>query len=98
MGEQVGETLWRMPLGKAYSKHIKSDIADIKNTGRARQAGSSAGAVFIEHFVAGLPWAHLDVAGTVWSARDLPLSAKGATGYGVRLLDSLARSYEDEAS
>jgi leucyl aminopeptidase len=97
-GEQVGETLWRMPLGKAYSKHIKSDIADIKNTGRARQAGSSAGAVFIEHFVAGLPWAHLDVAGTVWSARDLPLSAKGATGYGVRLLDALARSYEDEAS
>ncbi|HEX2527487.1 MAG TPA: leucyl aminopeptidase [Geminicoccus sp.] len=98
VGEEVGETLWRMPLGKAYAKHIKSDIADIKNTGRARQAGSTAGAVFLEHFVAGLPWAHLDVAGTVWSSRDLPLSAKGATGYGVRLLDALARSYEDEAS
>jgi leucyl aminopeptidase len=96
-GEEVGETLWRMPLGKAYAKHIKSEIADIKNTGRARQAGSTAGAIFLEHFVAGLPWAHLDVAGTVWSSRDLPLSAKGATGFGVRLLDALARSYEDDA-
>ncbi|WP_027134762.1 leucyl aminopeptidase [Geminicoccus roseus] len=96
-GEQVGETLWRLPLGKAYAKHIKSEIADIKNTGRARQAGSTAGAVFIEQFVAGVPWAHLDVAGTVWSSRDLPLSGKGATGFGVRLLDALARSYEDEA-
>ena len=97
-GEQVGETLWRLPLGKAYAKHIKSDIADIKNVGRSRQAGSTAGAVFIEQFVNGVPWAHLDVAGTVWSGRDLPLSAKGATGYGVRLLDALARSFEDDAS
>jgi leucyl aminopeptidase len=97
LGEETGETLWRLPLGKAYAKHIKSEIADIKNTGRARQAGSTAGAVFIEQFVNGVPWAHLDVAGTVWSSRDLPLSAKGATGFGVRLLDALARSYEGEA-
>ena len=97
-GGEVGETLWRLPLGKAYTKHIKSEIADIKNVGRSRQAGSTAGAVFIEQFVNGVPWAHLDVAGTVWSSRDLPLSAKGATGFGVRLLDALARTYEEAAN
>ena len=97
-GEKVGETLWRMPLGKAYSKHIKSDIADIKNVGRSREAGSTAGAVFLEHFINGVPWAHLDVAGTVWSSRDLPLTGKGATAFGVRLLDELVRSYEGEAA
>jgi leucyl aminopeptidase len=94
-GEAVGERLWRMPLGDAYMKHIKSDIADIKNVGRAREAGASAGAVFIQRFVGDVPWAHLDIAGVAWSKQDLPLAAKGATGYGVRLLDRLiADHYE----
>jgi leucyl aminopeptidase len=86
-GEAVGERLWRMPLGEAYAKHIKSDIADIKNVGRAREAGASAGAVFLQRFVGEVPWAHLDIAGVAWSKQDLPLAAKGATGFGVRLLD-----------
>jgi leucyl aminopeptidase len=76
-------------------KHIKSDIADIKNVGRAREAGASAGAVFLQRFTGEVPWAHLDIAGVAWSKQDLPLAAKGATGYGVRLLDRLiADHYE----
>ena len=63
--------------GKAYEKHIKSDIADIKNVGRGREAGSTAGAVFLQQFVGDTPWAHLDIAGTAWSSRDLPLAGQG---------------------
>ncbi|MEM9440157.1 MAG: leucyl aminopeptidase [Pseudomonadota bacterium] len=86
-GEAVGESVWRLPLGGNYDKHIKSEIADIKNTGRAREAGATAGAVFLQRFVGDVPWAHLDIAGVAWSKRDLPLSGKGATGFGIRLLD-----------
>jgi leucyl aminopeptidase len=97
-GEATGEFLWRLPLGKDYEKHIKSDIADIKNVGRGREAGSTAGAVFLQRFIGDTPWAHLDIAGTAWSSRDLPLAGKGATGFGVRLLDRLvADSYEARA-
>jgi leucyl aminopeptidase len=93
--DATGELLWRLPLGKDYEKHIRSDIADIKNVGRGREAGSTAGAVFLQEFVGDTPWAHLDIAGTAWSSRDLPLSGKGATGFGVRLLDRLvADRYE----
>jgi leucyl aminopeptidase len=86
-GEAVGERLWRMPLGDAYAKHIKSEIADIKNVGRAREAGATAGAVFLQRFAGEVPWAHLDIAGVAWSKQDLPLAGKGATGFGVRLLE-----------
>jgi len=94
-GEEVGELLWRLPLDKAYSKHIRSDIAEIKNVGRGREAGSIAGAVFLREFVGDRPWAHIDIAGVAWSDRDLTLLRKGATGFGVRLLDRLvARRFE----
>jgi leucyl aminopeptidase len=94
-GRAVGERLWRMPLGDDYAKHIKSEIADVKNTGRAREAGATAGAVFLQRFVGEVPWAHLDIAGVAWSKRDLPLAGKGATGFGIRLLDRLiADHYE----
>jgi leucyl aminopeptidase len=96
-GAAVGEPLWRLPLGKAYAKHIKSDIADIKNVGRAREAGASAGAVFLERFVDGVPWAHLDIAGTAWAARDQALAGKGATAFGVRLLDHLIATHYEAA-
>jgi leucyl aminopeptidase len=86
-GEAVGERLWRMPLGDAYAKHIKSDIADIKNVGRAREAGATAGAVFLQRFVGEVPWAHLDIAGVAWASQDQPLAGKGATAFGVRLLE-----------
>jgi leucyl aminopeptidase len=95
VAEETGESLWRMPLGKAYEKHIRSDIADIKNVGRGREAGSTAGAVFLQQFVGDVPWAHLDIAAMAWTSRDLPLAGKGATGFGVRLLDRLvARHFE----
>ena len=86
-GDAVGERVWRLPMNSDYAKHIKSEIADIKNTGRAREAGATAGAVFLQRFVGDVPWAHLDIAGVAWSKRELPLAAKGATGFGVRLLD-----------
>ena len=97
-GEATGELLWRLPLGKAYEKHIKSDIADLKNVGRAREAGSTAGAVFLQQFIGDTPWAHLDIAATAWTSRDLPLAGKGATGYGVRLLDRLVAARFESAA
>ncbi len=96
-GEDVGEPLWRLPLDKPYEKHIESDIADLKNVGRGREAGSIAGAVFLKAFIGERPWAHLDIAGVAWSSRDLALVRKGATGFGVRLLDRLvARKFEEK--
>jgi leucyl aminopeptidase len=92
-GETVGERVWRLPVGEAYAKHIKSEIADIKNTGRAREAGATAGAVFLQRFVGEVPWAHVDIAGVAWSKRDLPLAGKGATGFGIRLLDRLVADH-----
>lgn len=86
-GNAVGEKLWRMPIGDAYDKLIDSDIADIKNVG-PREGGSITAAQFIGRFIKpGVKWAHLDVAGTVWANKPGALFDKGATGYGVRLLD-----------
>jgi leucyl aminopeptidase len=94
-GAAVGERLWRMPLGDDYAKHVKSDIADLKNVGRERQAGATAGAVFLQRFAGDVPWAHIDMAGTAWTKEDRPLAPKGATGYGIRLLERLiADHYE----
>ena len=91
-GTSTGELLWRMPLGEEYDKQIKSDIADMKNIG-GRPGGSISAAQFIQRFVNGKPWAHLDIAGTAWATKDLPLAPKGATAYGVRLLDRLVADH-----
>jgi leucyl aminopeptidase len=94
VGMTTGEKLWRMPLDDAYDKQINSDIADMKNVG-GRPAGSITGAQFIQRFVNGKPWAHLDIAGMAWSSKDSPTTPKGATAFGVRLLDRLvAEHYE----
>jgi len=86
-GKAVDETLWRMPLGDAYDKMINSPIADMKNIG-GREGGSITAAQFLQRFIKkNTPWAHLDIAGTAWQSKDLPLAPKGATAYGVRLLD-----------
>ena len=92
------EPLWRLPLPKAYEKQIESPIADIKNVG-GRPAGSITAALFIQRFVNGLPWAHLDIAATAWKKPStIPTIPEGATGYGVRLLNRLvADHYEDRA-
>ena len=86
-GEASGNPLWRFPLLPAYDKLIDSPIADMKNIG-PREAGSITAAQFIKRFVNdGVKWAHLDIAGMVWADKDGPVWGKGATGYGVRLLD-----------
>jgi leucyl aminopeptidase len=86
-GTKTGDLLWRFPLSPAYNKQIDSPIADMKNIG-GRGAGSITAAQFLERFIKdGVKWAHLDIAGTVWSDKDGTTFAKGATGYGVRLLD-----------
>jgi leucyl aminopeptidase len=89
------EPLWRMPLPAQYEKNIESQVADMKNVG-PRYGGSISAALFIQKFVAGLPWAHIDMASTAWKpASTFPTIPNGATGFGVRLLDQLARAYED---
>jgi leucyl aminopeptidase len=94
-GKEVGETVWRLPLGPAYDKAIDSPAADMKNVGN-RAGGSITAAQFIKRFVKeGTPWAHLDIAGVAWSSKDKPTVPKGGTGFGVRLLDRLvANHYE----
>ncbi len=86
-GKSAGDPLWRMPIGPAYDKLIDSPIADIKNVG-PREGGSITAAQFLHRFVdEGVKWAHLDIAGMVWAAKPGAVWDKGATGYGVRLLD-----------
>lgn len=86
-GKASGDQLWRFPLGDAYNKLIDSPIADMKNVG-PRGAGSITAAQFIQRFVdEGVKWAHLDIAGMVWADKDGATWGKGATGYGVRVLD-----------
>jgi leucyl aminopeptidase len=93
-GAASGDKCWRMPLHDDYDKGIKSDIADMKNVG-GRPGGAITAAHFIKRFVNDKPWAHLDIAGTAWSTKDAPTVPKGATGYGVRLLNRLvADNYE----
>jgi leucyl aminopeptidase len=86
-GKASGDPLWRFPLSKAYDKMIDSPIADMKNIG-GKGAGSITAAQFLGRFIKdGVKWAHLDIAGTVWADKPGPVWDKGATGYGVRLLD-----------
>jgi len=86
-GEVSNNRLWRFPLSPAYNKLIDSPIADMKNVG-PREGGSITAAQFLKRYVEdGVAWAHLDIAGMAWADKDGPVWAKGATGYGVRLLD-----------
>jgi leucyl aminopeptidase len=84
-GERTAERVWPLPLFDEYSKQIKSDFADIKNTG-GREAGSITGGAFLKEFVGDTPWVHLDIAGTAWTREGKPYVPKGATGVGIRLL------------
>lgn len=88
-GNASGDRLWRFPLGEAYDKLIDSPIADMKNMG-AKYGGAITAAQFVKRFIQdGVAWAHLDIAGMVWADKPGALWDKGATGYGVRLLDRL---------
>jgi len=95
-GAVAGEKLWRMPLGSAYDKLIDSDIADMKNVSNGRDGGSITAAQFLQRFVQeGVAWAHVDIAGVAWSSKGNATTPKGATAFGVRLVDRLvADNYE----
>jgi leucyl aminopeptidase len=95
VGQAVGEKVWRFPLDDAYDQLIKSEIADMKNIG-GRPAGSISAAQFIQRFVNKTPWVHLDIAGVAWSTKDAPCVPKGATAFGVRLLDRLVAQHYEE--
>ena len=90
-----GEGAWRMPMGPAYDKLIKSDKADMKNTG-GRAGGSITAAQFLKRFIKDdMPWAHIDIAGTADTKTETALAPKGATGWGVMALNRLiADKYE----
>jgi leucyl aminopeptidase len=94
-GKSEGEPLWRLPLPASYEKQIESPAADMKNVG-GRPGGSITAALFIQRFVNGLPWAHLDIASTAWKKPSTnPTVPEGASGFGVRLLNRLvADRYE----
>ncbi len=83
-GERADERCWPLPLWDEYQDLLKSEIADVKNSG-GRSAGTISAGWFLREFVEGIPWAHLDIAGTAWADGDGPHQAKGPTGIGVRL-------------
>jgi leucyl aminopeptidase len=90
-GKASGDKLWRFPLSPAYDKLIDSPIADMKNVG-PRWGGSITAAQYLQRFVdEGTPWAHLDIAGMVWADKPGATWDKGATGFGVRLIDRYVR-------
>ena len=88
--EWAGERTWPLPMFPLYGEMIKSDVADIKNTGGSRYGGAISAAKFLEEFVAGVPWVHLDIAGPAWAERENATRASGGTGCFVRTLIELA--------
>jgi leucyl aminopeptidase len=92
VGLETGERVWRMPLGPEYDKLIDSQFADMKNTG-VRNGGSITAAQFLQRFVDGTPWAHLDIAGTAMGAPKSEINQSWGSGYGVRLLDRLVANF-----
>ncbi len=91
-GEKTGEIAWRLPLHEEYDELIKGTYGDLDNAPEGRKAGTIVGAAFLSNFVGETPWAHLDIAGSAWDLGRAYVG-KGASGYGVRLLVELARSY-----
>jgi leucyl aminopeptidase len=91
-GERAGESLWPLPMPDDYRSHIDSEVADMRNVGRAGQAGSIAAAMLLREFVGEVPWAHLDIAGPARSDENSRYLTKGGTGFGVRTLVALVTS------
>ena len=87
-----GDRLWRLPLYDEYAEAIKSQVADVKNSG-GRYGGIGTSAKFIEHFTEGYPWAHIDMASMGLAEEDKPGQPKGATGYGVRLFTAFLERF-----
>jgi len=90
-GEKTFERLWQLPLFEEYEKQIKSDVADVKNTG-GRWAGAITAALFLKKFIGDYKWVHLDIAGPAILEESQPYAAKGGSGIGVRLLVEYLKS------
>ena len=96
-GEMTGEHLWQLPMHPAYRDAVKSEIADVKNSQTSPAPGASAGAHFIEYFVPeDLPWIHIDMAAVDRTTTSRPMIPAGARGFGVMLLDELARKWRPQ--
>ena len=95
-GNATDEKIWRFPLGKEYDKLLDCDIADVKNITGTKGAGSITAAQFLKRFIKkDVDWAHLDIAGVAWVDKDLPLSKKGGTGFGIKLInDYILNNFE----
>ncbi|HEY6509065.1 MAG TPA: M17 family metallopeptidase, partial [Vicinamibacterales bacterium] len=89
--DRAGDRSWPLPVFDDYFEHLKSEIADFSNSG-GRAAGAITGALFVKEFSGGLPWVHMDIAGTAWAEDAKPYQPKGATGVAVRTLAELALS------
>ena len=89
--DSAGEALWQLPMFSDYGEQIRSEVADIKNVGDGRWGGAITAAKFLEEFVAGKPWVHLDIAGPAFLESTKPWLEAGGTGFGVRTLVELAR-------
>jgi leucyl aminopeptidase len=91
--QAAGEKAWPLPMFPHYKEMIKSDIADMKNTGGSRYAGAISAAKFLEEFVADVPWVHLDIAGPSWAEKENATREAGGTGCFVRTLVEVAKAY-----
>ena len=92
-GAKAGEPLWRLPLGKEYTKQIESKVADIKNVG-GKGGGTITAGCFLQEFIGKCKWAHLDIAGTAWDFTEKSYVAKGPSGTGVRTILELVRGWD----
>jgi leucyl aminopeptidase len=95
VGNEIGERVWRMPLGPEYDKMIDSKFADMKNTG-GRYGGAITAAQLLQRFVDKTPWAHLDIAGTAMGSPQTDINRSWGSGFGVRLLDRLTAEYYEK--
>ena len=92
--ESAGERMWALPLPSDYRPFLDSDVADLRNISKSRGGGTITAGLFLQEFVGDdIPWAHIDIAGTAWSDADDAETTKGGTGYGVRTLLELARTF-----
>ncbi len=91
-GEASGDPVWRLPLKDRYRDQIKSVYADVKNSG-GREAGALTAAAFLEKFVGGVPWAHLDIAGMAWTDSNRGTLSRGGTGFGVRVVVRMLQAW-----
>ncbi|HEY8218164.1 MAG TPA: leucyl aminopeptidase [Acidimicrobiia bacterium] len=92
--DRVGEAVWPLPLPAEYHKQLDSEVADLRNVGTNRYGGAITAGIFLESFVGDVPWVHLDIAGPARAAADDGELSRGGTGFGVRTLAELARSFE----